>query len=424
MTLDSPVPPRDSDLEPGIPHHLVTWLEGQRQAEHERLSQLSRYIDQLRDELRDCSAQLARVNEAASQPNAHYIDLVNQIRERLAALDRSVQEHLDAQAREDQARAAQRERDQRQLAELAQQVNGLTRTVDALGGRLLGLAEEVRHLREERAPVAQLLEDLQRSQTALQNRVATLDEITRRYAASQSLAEQADERLRSDIVRLDGLVKLVDVRLTRETGDLRRGLDSLQAQIEDRLKSVAEMSRRITVLTDQRDQVEQRLAALTSDLEGAVSEIGRLDAQGKIDRSALKRVADAVDALSHRLDEVGVASWQLGERLNGLAASLESLQGVVESLGNRIDEIDQREAHLDEEHRRLDEALAALSGDLRTTEMSARDRVTGLVDRLEGAISELRSWVESSQRLSIEHLRRTISELQQQLRELEAERPS
>ncbi|HLG50858.1 MAG TPA: hypothetical protein VKY56_04385, partial [Chloroflexota bacterium] len=86
MTLDSPVPPRGSDLEPGIPHQLVTWLEGQRQADYERLSQLSRYIDQLRDELRDYSAQLARVNETASQPDAHYIDLVNQIRERLAAL--------------------------------------------------------------------------------------------------------------------------------------------------------------------------------------------------------------------------------------------------------------------------------------------------------------------------------------------------
>jgi len=401
---------------------LIGWLEEQREIDHERLVELVRSVEQLKDELRDQGAMLAHLVDGSDRRvDDGHGDALMQTRERIALIERALGDHFEAAVRAEQVQAAQSERALRQITELVQHVSALGRATDAANGRIGALAEEMRHLRDERAPLTQALDEIQRVQSNLQTRVAIADELARRYSNFQSVAEQSGDRQRTEIGRLDSQQKLLDLRLTRELADVRNLIDEWVARSDERLKPVAELVRQTAMLDEQRELSDQRVAGLTRDVATLGAEIGRLDSQSKVDRMALKRSVEASDAQSQRIDETGAAVWQLAERLSATAASLDDLRSELDLATQRIDEAERRISRLDEEQQQLQGTLSGLGAEIHSDRRDTRDQSGNLLAHVDSEVASLRVQIATVHGLAVAHLRRTVDELQQQLRELEAD---
>jgi chromosome segregation ATPase len=415
--------PEVPSASPSDTQRLISWLEEQRQADHDRLVELARSVEQLRDEVRDHGMTLGHLAETETNRAADgQGEAIDQLEEHVARIERALEEHFEAAARAEQIQAGQRERDIRQLVEFAQQLSALSRASDASQGRLGALAEEVRRVREERAMVLQTLDGLQRGLETVQNRLAVGDEVARRHGNFQSAAEQAIERLRSEGGRLDSQVKLLELRLTRELTDIRRSTDEVVARTEERLRPVSELARQVSGLIEQKDLHDQRIAGLLRDVEAVSVEIGHLDSQSKADRASVKRVAEQIETQNQRIEQGEVLAWQLGERLSSLVAGIEDVKAGLAAAAQHIDDVDRRITRLDGECQRLDENLAELRAALRADQRDSRDHSGGVRAYVESQLADLRAQISDAHHLTIVHLRRTVEELQQQLRELEAGR--
>jgi hypothetical protein len=400
---------------------LIIWLEEQRRADHDRLVQLTRVVEQLRDELREHGAVVAQLVENESKrEDAALADAINQLRDHLALVERSVDDHIDASHRSEQMQTAERERDLRQLSDLAQQVIALNRASEAMSGRMAAFAEEMKRSRDEHALLGQLVDELQRTQAALQNRVAVADEVARRFTMFQSVSEQTSERQQNDLARLDSQFKLLDLRFTRELTEIRHSTDELIARSEERLRPIADLTRQVSMLVEHGDAVDHRIDGLVRDVETMNVDLGRIDAQGKVDRGTLKRLSEAIEAQNQHVDGVSALAWQLVERVDSVTTGFEDLRIELDAIARRIEEFERRLVRLEEERLRLGSELAEVTRALRADHRDAGSEPLPLADRVSSDIASLRSQVQVIQGLAIQHLRRTVEELQQQLRELEA----
>lgn len=400
---------------------MINWLEEQRRADHDRLVQLARGLEQLHEDLRDQRQMLQHLMEVDSnRADDTYAEALNQLRDHVALLEHSLQEHVESSARSEQLQTTQRERDLRQFSDLAQQVIALSRTSEATTGRMAAFAEEVKRLRDERSLLAQAVDELQRSQAALQNRVGVADEVARRYATFQSVTEQTSERQRNDLARLDSQLKLLELRVTRELTEIRHATDELATRSEERLRPIVDLTRQVSALIEQSDASDNRITGLIRDVEAMNVEIGRIDAQGKVDRGTLKRLSEAIESQNQHVDAVSALAWQLVERVDAVNTSVEDLRSELDAAARRMEELERRVTRLDEERMRLDAALGEVARELRFDHRGIADDSGRLADRLHTDVASLRSQIDAINRLAIDHLRRTVDELQQQLRELES----
>lgn len=406
-------------------NHLLAWLEAQRQADHEQVVEFARTLEQLRDAVRDQSAMLAHLMESErrqEEDNRAAADGINQLREHIRLVQRSLADHVEATTRIEQADATERERTPRQIADLSQQVLALGRASEAANGRLLALSEEVRHLRDERAPIVHAIDELQRAQLSLQSRVGIVDDLSRRFSAFQAVAEQSDEKLRNDQGRLDNQQKLLDVRVTRDLTELRRLAEEWFTRTEERMKPLLETIKQVSVLAEYRNVVEQRHAAVLHELEQIHVEIGRLDTQNKADRSGMKRWTDNLDLLERRLDETGANVWKLGERLATTATSVDGARTDVEMLVGRLDEAERKISRFEDERQRLESSLQAVESLIHIGQKDSRDQSGNLLQHVNAEVASLRAQIDDAQRTTLEHLRGLVGVLQQQLTELESDR--
>lgn len=405
----------DSDVQ-----RLIIWLEEQRRADHDRLVQLTRAVEQLRDEVREHGTVVAQLveNESKREDDA-LAEAIVQLRDHLALVERSLGDHIDASIRAEQMQTAQRERDLRQLSDLAQQVIALDRASEAMTGRMAAFAEEMKRARDERALVGQVVDELQRTQAALQNRLAVADEVTRRFSTFQSVSEQTSERHQNELARLDSQFKLLDLRFTRELTEIRHNTDELIARSEERLRPIVDLTRQVNALVEQGDAVDHRIDSLVRDVEAMNADLGRIDAQGKVDRGTLKRISETVEAQGQHVNGVSALVWQLVERVDSVTRGLEDLRIELDSVVRRTEEAERRLVRLEEERARLGSELAEVARELRADHHDTENEPVPLADRVSSEIASLRSQVQVIQVLAIQHLRRTVEELQQQLRELE-----
>lgn len=410
-------------MSPSDTDHLIRWLEEQRQNDHERVSQLVQLVEQMRDELHDHRAALEHLTEVGNRlADDSSAEAIAQLTDRVATIERAVDEHFDTQAHAEQVQGAQRDRELRQLVDIFQRVEGMGRTVDAMAGRIAALAEELRHERDARAPIAQVLDETLRAQTSLQNRLAIADENNRRFSNFQSIAEQVGEKQHDEIVRLDNQQKLLDLRHSRELTDIRQVIEDWMRRGEERMKPLSELIRQIAAATDRTEITAQRVASVGRDLDVVNQEIGRIDAQAKIDRAAQKRSAEAIEAQSQRVDEAYASLWHLNERITNVAASVDDLRTDIETATQRIDEAERRIGRLDDERLRLDSALTEIGSVVHVGQRDSRDQSGSLRSHIDSEAASLRAEIAGLRALSTDRLRRTVEELQQQLREMESER--
>lgn len=351
------------------------------------------------------------------------IDSVNQLREHILLVERALEEHVAARARSEQLDNVQRARDRRLLAELAQQVEALARSVDATAGRSLALAEEIRRERESRAPVTQAIEDLQRAQTALHGRLGVVDELARRYSAVASTLEQASDKRQTEVARLENQVKLLELRVNRDLAEFRKASETWIANTADQLKQVAVLKERLVAQDDEREELQGDLAQTREQLGRLAAELDRLVAEQKTDRSTFSQLHEENESVTRRLDSSATNLYGLGERVGTTEATLDEAQAEIREVGQRLDELTNRVARDEAERVRVEERVESLGSDLRIAERETRARDEAIARRFDDAISLIRSWASQHEQQSIEHLRRIVVQLQDQLRELEPEKP-
>jgi chromosome segregation ATPase len=337
-------------------------------------------------------------------------------------VQRSLADHVEATTRIEQADSTERERTPRQIAELSQQMVALGRVFEATNGRLLALAEEVRHLRDERAPVVQAIDELQRTQLSLQSRVGIVDDLTRRFSAFQSVAEQSDEKLRNDLGRLDNLHQLLDLRVARDLAELRRVAEEWFSRTEERMKPLLEAIKQVSVMAEYRKVVEQRHAAVLKELEEIHVEISHLDTQSRADRAGMKRWTDNLDVLERRLDETGANVWKLGERFATTLSSVDGARTDLEMLVGRLDEVERKIGRFEDERQRLEASLLAVESLIHVGQKDSRDQSGSLLEHVNSEVAALRAQIDDAQRTTLDHLRGLVGVLQQQLSELESDR--
>lgn len=348
------------------------------------------------------------------------IDPIHQLREHLLLVEQSLDEHVSAGVRTEQLESVQRERDRRLLAELTQQVSSLSQSVDATAGRALALAEEVRRERESRAPLALAIEDLQRTQIALQGRIGLIDEVARRYQAIVTNLEQAGEKRQSDLARVDNAVKLLDLKVTRELAEIRRVADEWVTEARDQLKQVGGLAKLVTALGDDRQGFIDQLAGTRDDIGQLAAELGQLGGEVKANRADFDRFHDDTTDLSRRIDTTATAVYHISDRFDSINGRLDAIRSEIRGLVQNHDELVHRIVRDEEHHARLEQRVDLLANERRGQERDAREQVDAIARRVDLETAELRARTERQHHQAIERLRKIIIGLQEQLAELEA----
>jgi chromosome segregation ATPase len=347
--------------------------------------------------------------------------LLDRLSEQVVLLERAFDEHASNQLRQAQAEAAQRDRERRTLAELVHQVDVLTREAEATNNRVLALVEEVRREREARPAIVQAVDNLERDHTAFQSRLSVLDQVSRRISTAQSVAAQSSEQFETRLVRVDDHTKLLELRLTRDLADIRQANATWRANGDEALKPVAGLIKLVTALGDRFDDLSTRQHLAREATERLVEELNRLDGQLKADREEITQLQQAIDSGSRRDEANGAAIWQVGARVDGLAAAMERVGVDARAVSEQLGELVQRLGQSDEERRRLEAALIALESEQRATRRETVEQAERLGVRIDQELGALLVQADGRQRQAVDHIRRMTDALQQQLRELETD---
>ncbi|HLZ10195.1 MAG TPA: hypothetical protein VKT80_16510, partial [Chloroflexota bacterium] len=396
------------------------WLDEQRQLDHERLVLITETVDQLRKEVRKQTTVVdaAAISRGTSDPGLAD-GIPDTLADHVGRVERLLDEHIEVQVRTTQAENTVRDRERRQLAEIAQQIEVLSRATGQSTSRISALSEEIRHERDARAPVAHSVDELERAHTAIATRLSALELMVRRLGSTLSVVEVSDEKLQTGLARTDNQVKLVDLRVTREVAEVQRIVDEWRLRVDDQVKPVDSLLRQVGQLTDQRDAWQARFVAMSDAIERLTREQAALDNQAKNDRSAIQRGADADESLTRRLDSAGASIWQLGERLAGLVQELDEARIELQSVKEQLEAIIQRMDLAQDALQRDDATQQTLALELRTLRTDIRAWADGIEGRLDVDTGALAAQAEARYRLSLEHLRRSAEALNLQIRELE-----
>jgi chromosome segregation ATPase len=232
---------------------------------------------------------------------------------------------------------------------------------------------------------------------------------------AQSTSEQAVEKQGADVGRLDNQVKLLEIRYLREIAEIRRVADEWKMRADEQLRPIEGIARQIGQLAEHRDAIVARLIGVDQSLSEVGSELNRLEATEKSDRSAIEQLAETFDGQARRWEATGASIWQLGERLTGLVEDLSQLRGGERNRREEIDALNRRIDRLDEERRRLEAGIAESNASIHAVKL----RTDELMTKLEIDVAALSQRGDSRNRLAVEHLRRLVDELQQQYREVD-----
>jgi chromosome segregation ATPase len=404
--------------------HFLEWLDEQRQLDHERLLLMAQTVEQLRKDVREQATAMTAVESSniareTIETRSTDEDVLN-LTDRVGRIERVLDAHIENQSRVAQAENAMRDRERRQLADTAQQVESLARTVGLSTSRVAALSEEIRHERDARAPVVHSVDELERVQTSIATRLGALEQMVRRVASTLSVVEVSDEKVQTGLARAENQIKLVDLRVTREVAEVQRIVDEWRLRVDDQIRPVDGLLRQVGQLADQRETWQARIVAIGETIDRVTQDLTAFDSQAKTDRSAIHRGAEAAEALARRLDSAAGSIWQLGERVGELSQDLDQARSDIQSANEQIEAITRRVDLAEEGLQRGDATQLALALDLRNLRTETRTWADSVEGRLDVDTTALAAQAEARYRLSLDHLRRSAEELNQQVREIEA----
>ncbi|HEY3080734.1 MAG TPA: hypothetical protein VGM69_12635 [Chloroflexota bacterium] len=417
-------------LDGGQLHTIVAWLEDQRRQDREELVRLA--------------AELERLGQAGREQAVQVVELRAQVDDdrtalqRLPLLDEALRDARDqlglAVDRNDQQsqqvtqtlllRAADAERDRKQVGDLVGQIAKLEDTVQGLEARVRMVADEARR---EKGRIQELPTELHGVGQRVGALVQRIEQVEERFRRIENLvAARADETdgIRTELVKTTQWRQLADVRWSRQAAEWQQTLDDFRVAAEESVKPVHQLVAQVSQARDDVRNTQGMMTEHTRRLDEAASALGRLDATLAQQREATARVEQLLDGQRRRLDEQASAQLRLDEAIGRGADQTRTLERSIEEQARRIDE---SQAGL----RAAGEGIARSRGDLVQVQTTLQRDIEALGAGLSGAVARLEELastqttrIDELTRLIRDHRQRLAIELEQQASELQELRPT
>ncbi len=255
--------------------------------------------------------------------------------------------------------------------------------------KLSGLQEEEREARAR-------LEELEAEVARLDSRISSAEmearTVEEELSALRTDLERADAELSalsaeqaSDAARLQ-VVRRAYVQNQERTSALLEHLKRLSSEADGLSKALEEGQRRRAHLLGKRDTLRRDLAALGQELSALQALREGLLGQHLAEAADLELEVGHTRADLRSADE---ELWELGSRVEGLAAAVQMSRQAFEAVGRELETLGLEEARVREEWEALETEAADAEGRARELE-AARDRAVEAVRRLEGRLEQLR----------------------------------
>jgi chromosome segregation ATPase len=417
-------------LDGGQLQTVVAWLEDQRRQDREELARVAAELERLSQNGREHAAQLAelraQVDEGRSALQRLPIldDALREAREQVAQAAERADQQSQQITQTLLLRAADAERDRKQVGDLLGQIAKLEDALQALEGRARVVADEARRDRGRIQELPNELHGVGQRVGALTHRIDQLEERLRRV--ENLVAARADEmdELRTDLAKTTQWRQLADVRWSRQVAEWQETLDDFRQAAEESTRPVQQLVAQVGQARDDVRGAQGTLADHARRLEEAASALTRLEAALAQQREATGRLEQLADAQRRRFDEQASAQLRLDE---AIGRSGDQARTIERSLEEQVRRIEQGQTAL----RAAEAAIARQRDDVAHVETVLRRdleafgaSLTTNVARLEELASTQAGRLDDLTRVFREQRQRLAIELEQQARELQELRPT
>ena len=417
-------------LDGGQLQTVVAWLEDQRRQDREELARVAAELERLGQNGREHAAQLAelraQVDEGRSALQRLPIldDALREAREQVAQAAERADQQSQQITQTLLLRAADAERDRKQVGDLLGQIAKLEDALQALEGRARVVADEARRDRGRIQELPNELHGVGQRVGALTHRIDQLEERLRRV--ENLVAARADEmdELRTDLAKTTQWRQLADVRWSRQVAEWQETLDDFRQAAEESTRPVQQLVAQVGQARDDVRGAQGTLADHARRLEEAASALTRLEAALAQQREATGRLEQLADAQRRRFDEQASAQLRLDE---AIGRSGDQARTIERSLEEQVRRIEQGQTAL----RAAEAAIARQRDDVAHVETVLRRdleafgaSLTTNVARLEELASTQAGRLDDLTRVFREQRQRLAIELEQQARELQELRPT
>lgn len=403
---------------------VVSWLEEQHRQDRESLGRLASEVDRLVLVAREQAIQIGELRGAIEQGRGalERLPLVDealkQEREQVAQLVERFDAHAQQMTHALMLRAADAERDRRQVAELTQSVAQVEREDQALTARFRALADEARRDRALLTELPKTLEELQARVHQISNRADTAEDGVRRVDNLGTVHAQELETIRAELSRSAQWRQMAELRQARQVAEWQQMIDNWRQTAEDQQRPVQHLTQQVAQAREEGRTTAGALSDAQRRQDEFAASLARLDSSLAQTREGQARLEQAMDAQRRRFDEQASAQLRLDEAIGRVVEHRQSVEANLSAHGRQLDE-------LGASMRAAEAGLARLRDDHQSAQSAARQdaeairaQVANQVERLEAAARTFADRVVDFERVSQEHRSRLALELEQQAREL------
>jgi chromosome segregation ATPase len=404
---------------------LVAWLEEERRRDKDELQRLGQQVEQSLGRTREAFSRLEvaeaelRVVRAQTGRASNLEESVRQLRDAVAAAQDRQDSQERAATRSMQAQAIEVERDRRALIEIQAQVSELARENERLQSRTALVGEEVKRDAASLAPLQQGIDAVVKRLQVLDNRVDLSDEAQRHRDMRTVELTQQVERLSNEIVRVSEWQRLAEIRWTRQLAEWQQQIDSGRHQIEDGVAAVNVVAKSIPALKDEIAEIKQALADERERWLEKEKAIVQIAAQREIDRETVAQVERNMASLQMRQDQTSGRTGELTANLDRVEDLQKAAEARARTERERVESILRTIANLERRDESLESRLEAV---IREVTVLRRDLTQASEDGARNAVEITRQLdlrLILLEQLQEEHKQRQITELEQQLREMQ-----
>ncbi len=346
---------------------------------------------------------------AAARERVHLLE--GQRDEAQQALHRAHRAHADLRTRLDVRRnrkgqvEADRERLEKELAELSEQTGRIDQEVAEARALQARALEEMEELARER----ELLQ-AEREQLA-----AALEQAREQARRDRDRAHELALQVESMRSRETSLAQSLE-RMERQSEEMNRRVEELEGALEEAMAPQEALRQELETLLEKRQEVDREMATARGRLEELDARLRELEQnRNRLDQRARER-RDALEQQRMARRELEIRRATLAEQLAEIGLELEALlaalpaearegewQERVERIARRIQRLGpinlaaieeyeqqaERKRYIDSQHADVTEALETLENAIRKIDRETRTRFKDVFDRVNAGIKEL-----------------------------------
>jgi chromosome segregation protein len=305
--------------------------------------------------------------------------------------------------------------------------------VEQIRERLVALDAEAGELQEQGASIKEALVQSQQRASAARDDLATLGEreasLRARRAELDARFEQAREAAATDRGQVQALALQVEsrtaqlsslrdamARLQSQRGQYQRSKDELSRQLDDTETPIGDFESRLEALLRERRELENELTAAGEDVQTADAELRRLAGERSAKEEEVSRTRESLSQQRLRMQELltrretyveqmektGLSAEEIAEHIPEEAgitaweAELQTLERRIQRLGPinlaAIDEFQtqaERKEYLDAQHIDLTQALETLETAMRKIDKETRTRFKETFDKVDTGLKRI-----------------------------------